>query len=67
MVVKEQVRTRSHEEFIDISSIVADAVKTSGVIEGRVTVFIPHTTAAVTINENADPTVREDFEYFFSK
>lgn len=55
-----QVRTQSHNEFVDITSHVQEAVGGSGVKEGAATVFVPHTTAAVTINENADPDVVHD-------
>ncbi len=46
--------------MIDITAQVAQAVRESGVENGLCTVFIPHTTAAVTINENADPDVTRD-------
>ena len=46
--------------MIDITARVAEAVTASGVAEGVATVFVPHTTAAVTINENADPDVVSD-------
>lgn len=54
------LRTTQAEEMIDITGIVLRAVADSGVKEGIVTVFVPHTTAAVTINENADPDVVHD-------
>lgn len=54
------VRTSRRDEFVDITSEVAQAVKDSGVTDGVVTVFVPHTTAGVTINENADPDVVRD-------
>lgn len=54
------VNTSSPEEFRDITSLVEDKVRKSGIKEGTVTVFVPHTTAAITINENADPSVVED-------
>ncbi len=54
------LQTRSREAFIDITSRVAEVVGNSGVKSGICIVYVPHTTAAVTINENADPTVRED-------
>lgn len=55
-----QVRTASRTQLIDITSKVQDAVAASGVREGLCHIFIPHTTAAVTINENADPSVSSD-------
>ena len=54
------VKTKTSEALIDISSLVSSFVKESGVEEGYANVFIPHTTAAVTINENADPDVCDD-------
>jgi len=55
-----QVRTARQTEFIDITSEVASSVARSGVKEGIVSVFVPHTTAGITINENADPSVVRD-------
>ena len=55
-----QVKTTRKEEFIDITAMVADAVVKENVKSGLCCVFIPHTTAAVTINENADPSVPKD-------
>jgi secondary thiamine-phosphate synthase enzyme len=54
------VRTRTRTEFIDITRDVQQAVAAMGVREGRVCVFVPHTTAGVTINEHADPDVARD-------
>ena len=48
------------EGFVDITGEVQKAVRDSGVSEGTALVFVPHTTAAVTINENADPDVLHD-------
>ena len=55
-----QVRTSKQIEFIDITRSVQEAVKKTGVEEGICFIFIPHTTAGVTINENADPSVSQD-------
>ncbi len=54
------VKTGFAEELVDITGKVAAAVAESGVREGLVCIFTPHTTAAVTINENADPDVKSD-------
>ena len=54
------IRTTARVEMIDITDRVAAAVSESGVKNGFCRVFIPHTTAAVTINENADPDVPRD-------
>jgi len=57
---KISLQTRSPVEFIDITTQVAQAVSASKVQDGLCTVFVPHTTAGLTINENADPDVRHD-------
>lgn len=54
------VRSRHHNEWIEITEEVQSAVNKSGLDEGVVTVFVPHTTAAVTIQENADPPLKAD-------
>ena len=55
------VRTSSHTQMVDITGQVQKIVTESGVQDGLCVVFVPHTTAAVTINENADPDVQTDF------
>jgi len=54
------VQSTRREELIDITDRVSRAVETSEVTEGFCLVYTPHTTAAVTINENADPSVARD-------
>ena len=54
------VKTSSRTELIDITSKIAKLVKESGVTEGLCMLYVPHTTAAVTINESADPSVQGD-------
>ncbi|SEM23948.1 secondary thiamine-phosphate synthase enzyme [Syntrophus gentianae] len=54
------VRTGKRIEMIDITGSIQDTVKESGIQNGICFVFVPHTTAAVTINENADPDVPRD-------
>jgi len=56
------VRTRKRNELVDITEEVQRAIEESGVREGLCHVFVPHTTAAVTINEKADPDVAGDIE-----
>ena len=60
MIFEIPLRTNSRTEFINITSQVHDAVVKSGVREGICLVYAPHTTAGLTINENADPDVTED-------
>ena len=55
-----EVRTRQRVSFVDITRDVAGLVRDAG--DGAVLVYVPHTTAGVTINEDADPSVREDLE-----
>jgi len=54
-------------EFIDITSTVRDFVRAARCPEGILLIFTPHTTAGVTINENADPAVRHDIGEFFKR
>ena len=54
------IKTSTKTELIDITSKIAKWVKESGVNEGLCMLYVPHTTAAVTINESADPSVRGD-------
>lgn len=54
------VRSKSRNEFIDITSLVQDVVKEAGVIKGVCCLYVPHTTAGITINEGADPSVQRD-------
>ena len=58
MLIKLNVNTSKHTQMLDITDKVQKVVSDSGVKDGICTVFIPHTTAAVTINENADPDQR---------
>ena len=60
MIVQLEVQTRAKSELQDITSQVQQAVAQSGVQEGTCHVFVPHTTAGLTLNENWDPDVRGD-------
>ena len=60
MVQTLQVRTSSKTELIDITRSVQGAIQKSGAKEGICHIYVPHTTAGITINENADPSVLED-------
>ena len=55
-----EVKTQAREELVDITARVREELVSSGVKGGICHVYVPHTTAAVTINENADPSVKED-------
>ncbi|MEW6276570.1 MAG: secondary thiamine-phosphate synthase enzyme YjbQ [Bacillota bacterium] len=55
-----EVKTSTRAQFIDITDQIKQLVADAGIREGVCYLFVPHTTAAVTINENADPTVVQD-------
>ena len=61
MITREiEIKTKARNELVDITQQVAKVVKEAGVAEGICMVVVPHTTAGVTINENADPSVKAD-------
>ncbi|MFQ6068970.1 MAG: secondary thiamine-phosphate synthase enzyme YjbQ [Candidatus Aminicenantales bacterium] len=55
-----EVETHKKQDLIDITLQVEEKVRSSGIKNGNCLVYVPHTTAGVTINENADPSVKED-------
>ncbi len=55
-----EIQTPSREVLVDITSLVEEQVRREDIKTGLCLVYAPHTTAAITINENADPTVRQD-------
>ncbi len=61
------VKTNARTEFIDITARVQAAVRKSGLEEGLCLIYVPHTTAAVTINESADPSVAGDILMVLNK
>ncbi|MFC1646391.1 secondary thiamine-phosphate synthase enzyme YjbQ [Candidatus Omnitrophota bacterium] len=61
------INTSKRDELVDITDEVQRAVSKSKVKEGLCFVFVPHTTAGITINENADPSVRKDILYELNK
>ena len=66
MLFNFQLKTQK-EGLVDITAEVTEAISESGVNEGICLVYCPHTTAAITINENADPDVKSDFISGFNK
>jgi len=60
MLKKIPISTRSRTDLLDITTKVEDAVRESKIKSGFCFVFVPHTTAGITINENADPSVKRD-------
>jgi secondary thiamine-phosphate synthase enzyme len=61
------LQTRSRTDFVQVDQQVSDLLAQTGFQEGVVTVFIPHTTAGIMINENADPDVLLDLETIFDR
>ena len=61
------VSTSSHTDLVNITTLVKEAVERSRVQEGLCVVYVPHTTAAVFINEGADPDVVRDIAYKLSQ
>jgi secondary thiamine-phosphate synthase enzyme len=59
-LANEVVQTRTRTEIVDLTDRVQRIVSRCGVIEGFLIVYCPHTTAGITINENADPDVKQD-------
>ena len=67
MLIRLCVSTSAHTQMLNITDMIQSTVTESCVRSGVCTVFIPHTTAAVTINENADPDVVRDFTMEINK
>jgi secondary thiamine-phosphate synthase enzyme len=62
-----EVQTRSRVEFRDITGQIERLIAESGIRDGLCAVFTPHTTAAILINENADPALHKDFDNFLRR
>ncbi len=60
MFVQEKIKTNKKVEFVDIGDLAKGVIKNNSINNGVMIINIPHTTAAVTINENADPSVKKD-------
>ena len=65
MILK--VKTRAKTELINITSEIQNLVRSSSIKEGFCMLYVPHTTAAVTINESADPSVKSDILMILNK
>jgi secondary thiamine-phosphate synthase enzyme len=61
------LRTKSHTDFIDITGLINQVISESKVDSGICTIYVPHTTAGVFINENADPDVVDDVKNHLEK
>ncbi len=66
MIKRLNIRTNKRNELVDITYEIRRLVRESGVREGICVIFCPHTTAGLTINENADPSVRVDISEHLS-
>jgi len=60
MLSRLSIRTHSQSELMDITPLVRDIVHKSKIESGVCYIFVPHTTAGITVNENADPSVKQD-------
>jgi secondary thiamine-phosphate synthase enzyme len=61
------IKTDRRNHFVDVTSKIQKAVSDSGIKNGTAELFVPHTTAAITINENADPSVKSDIISYLEK
>jgi secondary thiamine-phosphate synthase enzyme len=66
MPVSGHLKTNSRIELVDITTLVQEKVSVAGISEGICVVYVPHTTAGITINEGADPAVCKDITDKFS-
>ncbi|GAA0084121.1 secondary thiamine-phosphate synthase enzyme YjbQ [Clostridium sp. CTA-7] len=64
---KHNLKIKDRQSMINITEIINEDIKVSNIKEGIVVVYCPHTTAGITINENADPDVVKDLIYGFEK
>ena len=62
-----EVKSRGRTEFIDITHLVQEQVRVSGVRNGACHLFVLHTTAGITVNEAADPAVQRDMTSFLNR
>jgi secondary thiamine-phosphate synthase enzyme len=61
------LKTNNRQEIVDITSDIQEYISEKKVESGIIVVYSPHTTAGITVNENADPDVRKDITHFFNK
>jgi len=61
------IKTSERNQLLDITPQILDIIRKENIKEGIALIYTPHTTAGITINENADPSVREDISEFLSK
>ncbi len=65
MLIEIKINTKLREDLVDITDLVLEKISETGIKSGIAAIFVPHTTAAILINENADPMVKKDIlEYY---
>jgi secondary thiamine-phosphate synthase enzyme len=67
MLKRLEVKTTSRIQLIDITTHIKTLLRSENMSSGIIVVYVPHTTCGVTINENADPTVKEDIIEVFDR
>ncbi|HEY4717123.1 MAG TPA: secondary thiamine-phosphate synthase enzyme YjbQ [bacterium] len=67
MMKRLSIVTTNRIEISDITALIRQAIRDSGVLRGICTIYVPHTTSAITINENSDPAVKEDLTNILNK
>ena len=67
MLYEISISTSKREEMIDITEIINEKIKSSKITEGLCIIFVPHTTAGITVNEGADPDVASDIKHTMNK
>lgn len=67
MLIKKTIKTNARNDFLDITNNIQKDINDKNIKSGIAVVFVPHTTAGVTINENADPDVKNDIIRFMKE
>lgn len=67
MIKRLEVQTSARIQLIDITAQVKSFLRSEGVSSGIIVIYVPHTTCGITINENADPSVKEDINALLKK
>jgi len=67
VVLYVNIKSKTRTEFVDITEKIQEAVKQAGIANGICYLFVPHTTAGITINEGADPSVQRDIQAYLNK
>lgn len=67
MIKNVNIRTKSRTEFVDITAEIQEIVSEAGIKSGICNIYVPHTTAGITINEGADPSVVRDIQKTLSR